>query len=46
MYVVNLYEETFVVIALLCFCDEHMKVNVKLVPVHNEAQRHEGTLWE
>jgi len=41
MYVVNLYEETFVMVAFLFFCDEHTKVNVKLVPVHNEAQCHE-----
>jgi len=46
MYVFNLYEETFVMIALLCFCDERTKVNVKLVPVHNEAQHREGTLGE
>jgi len=44
MYVVNLYEETFVMVAFLCFCDEHTKVNVKLVPVRNEAQRHERML--
>jgi len=46
MYVVNLYEETFVMKAFLCFCDEHTKVNVKLVHVHNEAQHREGTLGE
>jgi hypothetical protein len=44
MYEVNLYEETYVMVTFLCFCDEHMKVNVKLVPVHKVAQRHEGTL--
>ena len=32
--------------AFLCFCDEHTKVNVKLVHVHNEAQHREGTLGE
>jgi len=43
MYEVNFYE---VMVAFPCFCDEHMKVNVKPAPVHNEAQCHEGTLGE
>jgi hypothetical protein len=46
MYEVNLYEETFVMVTFLCFFDKNTKVNVKLVPVHNEAQHHEGTLGE
>jgi hypothetical protein len=44
MYVVNLHEAMFVMVAFLCFCNERMvKVNVKLVPVCIEAQHHEGT---
>ena len=46
MYEVNLYEKTFVMVAFLCFCDEHMKVTVKFVPVHKEAQHHEGMRGE
>jgi hypothetical protein len=46
MYEINLCEEMFVMVAFLYFCDEHTNVNVKLVPLHNEVQHHEGTVGE